>query len=45
MKKGDYANPVVILDRQVARADARNIEKERLMKKYVRNAKIIDQAF
>jgi hypothetical protein len=29
----------------VARSDCRNREKERLSKRYVRNARIIDQAF
>lgn len=44
-KKKEFANPIVILNRMVARSDCRNREKERLSKRYVRNARIIDQAF
>ena len=40
-----FENPVVILDRMMERSKGRNAEKSKLMDKFVRNAKIIEQAF
>jgi len=43
--KNDYINPIEILEIRVNSVVNKNIEKKRLLDQYVRNAKIIQEAF
>lgn len=43
--KQEFANPIEILTIRLNSAWSKNIEKKRLLDQYVRNAKIISEAF
>ena len=44
-KNGDYQNPIAILKLRLAKIVATNKEKKRLMDQYLRNVKVIEDAF
>ena len=44
-KNGDSANPIAILKLRLAKIVATNKEKKRLMDQYLRNVKVIEDAF
>ena len=44
-KSGDFQNPIAILKLRLAKIVATNKEKKRLMDQYLRNVKVIEDAF
>ena len=44
-KDTDYKNPIQILKLRLAKIVATNSEKKRLMEQYLRNVKVIEDAF